>query len=248
MAHRPVFTLEEAAAHFHMEVGPLLDWLEHRLISPSFVADDQQPLFDDNDLAHLEGLVELYRIGYATADIRKITRKVGLPKVSRRGKGKVLRRYLTVGELASRCGLNPRTIKYWEERGIIAPTTRSSGGFRLYDEEYVTFCRLIQDLQLFGYTLEEIKGVAGRFKVYSELRMDRFSGNESEAQAQLDDMLQALDSLSVRMDELTKGVQRWRKLIKDKRSEVLGFRRRYGKSAEKPAEAIPEGGENPSSS
>ena len=50
---------------------------------------------------------------------------------------------LTVRDAAERLGVTPRTLKYYEERGLVSPT-RSEGRYRLYDEE---------DLQRFGRIL-----------------------------------------------------------------------------------------------
>ena len=40
---------------------------------------------------------------------------------------------LTVSDAASRLGVTPRTLKYYEERGLVTPS-RSGGRYRLYDE------------------------------------------------------------------------------------------------------------------
>ena len=46
--------------------------------------------------------------------------------------------YLTVGNLADKIGVSPRTIKHWEDKGIIEPDMRSDGGFRLYSATMFT--------------------------------------------------------------------------------------------------------------
>ncbi len=109
-------------------------------------------------VAHIKRLADL---GYGTEEILKIIKKVGLPRDGRGRKQAAQKdRFLTVGNLAERSGVSPRTIKHWEDKGIIEPDMRTEGGFRLYSESYVFLCQLIRDLQLFGYTLEEIKAVS----------------------------------------------------------------------------------------
>ena len=49
-----------------------------------------------------------------------------------------------------------RTIKFWEEKGLIAPHRRTEGGFRLYRPGEVVLLAFIKDLQAFNYTLAEI--------------------------------------------------------------------------------------------
>ncbi len=57
---------------------------------------------------------------------------------------------------------------------------RSEGGFRLYSKGYVHLCKLIQDLQLFGYTLEEIKAISDYFRDFLAFqeRLEAFDKDE----------------------------------------------------------------------
>jgi DNA-binding transcriptional MerR regulator len=62
-----------------------------------------------------------------------------------------------VGEVAERLGVSPRTIKYYEELGLIQPETRSPGGFRLYGKEEVEQLERILRLKSIGYSLAAIR-------------------------------------------------------------------------------------------
>src|ERR687889_970790 len=62
-----------------------------------------------------------------------------------------------VGEVAERLGVSPRTIKYYEELGLVEPETRSSGGFRLYGEEDVRRLERILRMKGIGYSLATIR-------------------------------------------------------------------------------------------
>src|SRR5690349_9900816 len=64
---------------------------------------------------------------------------------------------LTIGELAAQCGLTPDTLRYYERRGIIAPATRTSGGFRVYGVDAIERLRFIKQAQRQGLTLAEIR-------------------------------------------------------------------------------------------
>ncbi len=228
-----IFTLEEAAAKAGLAIQKLQEWLALGILAPAAVAEDNQPVFDESDIVQIQQLRGLAELGYAAGQLKKIARKVGLPAPAEgKKKPRPIEHHLTVGELAKRSNLNPRTIKYWEERGIIEPTMRSEGGFRLYAEHTVLFCSLIHDLQLFGYSLEEIKGVADLFRVFDNLNRHHFAGTREQALAALQDMLDRIQALSTKMDELNQGIERWRKMLKDKRAEVQSLRRRY--ATEKP--------------
>ena len=213
-------------------------------LTPAAVAENNQPVFDETGIVQIEQLRTLFEIGYDTVQLKKIARKVGWPHpVEGDRRPRVVQRYLTVGELAARSGLNPRTIKYWEERGILEPTMRSDGGFRLYAEHNCLFCNLIHDLQLFGYSLEDIKTIADLFRVFDELNKQTFKGTKEDAFDRLQEMLQKIQALSAKMDELDQGIERWRKLLKEKRAEVqsLGRQHRPAKSkAPKPVTAASE--------
>ena len=46
--------------------------------------------------------------------------------------------YLQIGEVAERTGVTQRTLRFYEEKGLLRPPTRMDGGFRLYSEDDVT--------------------------------------------------------------------------------------------------------------
>ncbi|HLA19612.1 MAG TPA: MerR family transcriptional regulator, partial [Dehalococcoidia bacterium] len=66
--------------------------------------------------------------------------------------------YLQIGEVAERTGVTQRTLRFYEEKGLLRPPTRMDGGFRLYSEDDVSRVEHIRKLQnLLGVTLAEIK-------------------------------------------------------------------------------------------
>ena len=63
-----------------------------------------------------------------------------------------------IGEVADRTGVTQRTLRFYEEKGLLRPPERMDGGFRLYSENDVTRIGYIKQLQdLLGFTLSEIK-------------------------------------------------------------------------------------------
>lgn len=66
--------------------------------------------------------------------------------------------YLQIGEVAERTGVTQRTLRFYEEKGLLKPPSRMEGGFRLYSEEDVRRVEQIRRLQgLLGFSLAEIK-------------------------------------------------------------------------------------------
>jgi MerR family transcriptional regulator, repressor of the yfmOP operon len=79
--------------------------------------------------------------------------------------------YLQIGEVADRTGVTQRTLRFYEERGLLKPPSRMEGGFRLYSDEDVDRVEQIKRLQsLLGLTLAEIKDMVEAEEVKSELR------------------------------------------------------------------------------
>lgn len=78
---------------------------------------------------------------------------------------------LQIGEVADRTGVTQRTLRFYEERGLLKPPTRMDGGFRLYSEDDVGRVEQIKRLQsLLGLTLAEIKEMVEAEEVKEELR------------------------------------------------------------------------------
>lgn len=64
-----------------------------------------------------------------------------------------------VGEVAERLGVSPRTIKYYEEIGLVGPESRSQGGFRLYGKREVERLERILRMKGMGYSLAAIREI-----------------------------------------------------------------------------------------
>ncbi|WP_199432961.1 MerR family transcriptional regulator [Qaidamihabitans albus] len=64
---------------------------------------------------------------------------------------------MQIGEVAERTGLSLRTIRYYEEAGLVTPSARSQGGFRLYTEPDVARLRLAKRMKPLGFQLDEMR-------------------------------------------------------------------------------------------
>jgi MerR family Zn(II)-responsive transcriptional regulator of zntA len=74
------------------------------------------------------------------------------------------RKLMRIGALARRAGTTMRTIRYYEQLGLIAPAARTKGGFRLYEEEELGKLRIIKHLQLLDLPLAEVKALLDQRK------------------------------------------------------------------------------------
>ncbi len=66
---------------------------------------------------------------------------------------------LRVGDLARQTGKSVRAIHLYEELGLLKPATRSSGGFRLFEESAIERVRWIDLLHGLGFSLQEMREV-----------------------------------------------------------------------------------------
>lgn len=64
-----------------------------------------------------------------------------------------------ISEFSKRARVSVRTLRYYEEIGLIVPTDKNSSGHRLYGLAELAKLQHIQSLKFLGYSLQEIKGL-----------------------------------------------------------------------------------------
>lgn len=90
--------------------------------------------------------------------------------------------HMQIGEVAERTGLSLRTIRYYGEVGLVTPSSRTEGGFRLYTDDDVAELELIKKMKPLEYSLEEMSEV---LRVLGELSAEPTRGRRTEAAEQL---------------------------------------------------------------
>ncbi len=95
--------------------------------------------------------------------------------------------YLQIGEVAERTSVTQRTLRFYEEKGLLRSPTRMEGGFRLYSEDDVRRVEHIRRLQnLLGLSLAEIKEMVEAEEILRELKAQyRPEAEVSEKKRQL---------------------------------------------------------------
>jgi MerR family transcriptional regulator, copper efflux regulator len=66
---------------------------------------------------------------------------------------------MRIGELAAASGLTTKTIRFYEQVGLLAPPPRTPAGYRDYPEAALPRLRFIRTAQAAGLTLAEIAGI-----------------------------------------------------------------------------------------
>ncbi|MEV7915245.1 MerR family transcriptional regulator [Streptomyces griseus] len=84
----------------------------------------------------------------------------------------------SIGELARRTGLTVKTIRFYSDRGIVAPTDRSPAGYRLYNIDAAARLDLVRTLRELGLDLPTIRKVVDR-----ELSLPEVAAAHAEALA-----------------------------------------------------------------
>ncbi len=79
--------------------------------------------------------------------------------------------YIQIGEVAEKTGLTQRTLRYYEEVGLLAPPSRMAGGFRLYSPEDMARVEQVRQLkQVLGFSLAEIRIIVDAQEQLSQIR------------------------------------------------------------------------------
>ena len=66
---------------------------------------------------------------------------------------------LTIGEVARRSGVPPKTIRYYESVGLLRDPGRSDNGYRRYGARAVEELRFVQRSRSLGFTIKEVAGL-----------------------------------------------------------------------------------------
>ncbi len=65
--------------------------------------------------------------------------------------------HMQIGQVAARTELSIRTVRHYDDVGLVTPSARSAGGFRLYTEEDVARLLVIRRMKPLGFSLAEMK-------------------------------------------------------------------------------------------
>src|SRR6266545_3387988 len=114
----------------------------------------------------------------------------------------------SIGELAKSVGLTTRTLRYWEEVGIIESMQRPDGATRGYTPYYVRRIKFIMKLKELGLTIKELQEL---YIAYGEAKQtDRMIPKLVEI---LDDHINKVDEKMAKLASLRKEIVDYRQRI-----------------------------------
>jgi DNA-binding transcriptional MerR regulator len=93
--------------------------------------------------------------------------------------------HFQIGEVAESLGLSLRTIRYYEEIGLVTPSGRTEGGFRLYTDADIQRLGLVKALKPVGLTLETL----GELVECVDLLRDGAPAEAGEAERRLEGVI-----------------------------------------------------------
>lgn len=77
-------------------------------------------------------------------------------------------RHVHIGEVAELTGLSHRTIRHYEEMGLVTPSARTDGGFRLYGDADIARLLLVRPMKPLGFSLEEMRALLEALDVLAD--------------------------------------------------------------------------------
>jgi MerR family Zn(II)-responsive transcriptional regulator of zntA len=114
-------------------------------------------------------------------------------------------RGLTTGDLARACATTLRTVRFYEEAGILCPETRSDGGHRLYGPEDLAKLQLVMDLREAGLSLCDIKDLFALKRKHATPEAASVAMQQALG-AQIDEMQRKIATLRKLREELAQMV------------------------------------------
>ena len=126
-----------------------------------------------------------------------------------------------IGHICDQTGLSPRTVRYYEELGLLPGVKRRQGARRVYGPDELERLRFIQRLKALGLSLQEIKELNALYAL---------AGSTRTMLQRLNGLLDShLDDLDARIGELT-----------DLRDEMRRYRERVVVRVDRAPDVLPQ--------
>jgi DNA-binding transcriptional MerR regulator len=121
---------------------------------------------------------------------------------------------LSVAEVRERTGLSARTLRYYEEVGLLPGVRRRAGGRRVYGADEIERLRFIQRLKALGLSLAEIKDLNAVYGIEGSTRamlgrLDELLGRHlSEIDGRMEELMGLRDEISKYRDHVASRAER----------------------------------------
>jgi DNA-binding transcriptional MerR regulator len=148
------------------------------------------------------------------------------------------RAYLQIGEVAERTGVTQRTLRFYEEKGLLKAPSRMEGGFRLYSEEDVRRVEQIRRLQsLLGFSLAEIKEMVEAEEELEQLREEARNSASDAEQGRRSRLQRAIEITDWQCAVIRQKVEQLAEMERSMEAKLLKYRARLAALEETDAPA-----------
>ncbi|MEZ5931185.1 MAG: Cu(I)-responsive transcriptional regulator [Alphaproteobacteria bacterium] len=110
---------------------------------------------------------------------------------------------MNIGEAAEQSGLPAKTIRYYEDIGLVAPSGRKANGYRDYDEQDLALLKFVQRARSLGFTVEECRELLDLYRDRSRASADVKALAESRI-ADIRRKIAELQSMEATLSELVR--------------------------------------------
>jgi DNA-binding transcriptional MerR regulator len=146
--------------------------------------------------------------------------------------------FMQIGEIAERTGLTQRTLRFYEERGLLQPATRLDGGFRLYTQDDLRRVERIASFRnVLKLSIPETKRMIEAEEAISEIGQQ--ARQESDVEAKRQQLLQAVELLEREEHLLNEKIEQLQALGSEWRAKLERYRQRLEQLEH--AEMVPAG-------
>lgn len=110
----------------------------------------------------------------------------------------------TIGKVATLAGVSPDTLRYYEKEHLITPASKTTAGYRLYNDDAVRRIRFIKHAQQCGFTLSDIHEIL-TLKQTNSACCEDVRSLAIEKKLRIEHKLRSLQAMSRALDELIQG-------------------------------------------
>jgi DNA-binding transcriptional MerR regulator len=130
-----------------------------------------------------------------------------------------------IGEIAEAAGVSTRTLRYYEELGLVSPSGHSPGGARRYSDADLARVLRIRELQhLVGFNLDEIQTIVAAEARLDELRTEYRAAGAPQREREL--IAEAIEINNQLRDDMQSKLSRLETFLADLDARAALYRRR----------------------
>ncbi|OLQ78363.1 Cu(I)-responsive transcriptional regulator [Photobacterium proteolyticum] len=110
---------------------------------------------------------------------------------------------MNISDVAKQTGLTAKTIRFYEDKGIITAPSRASNGYRSYSQNNINELQLIRRSRLVGFTLDECRELLD-FSRDPQRRSADVKAKAEQKLTEIDDKIAELIEMKTTLEALTK--------------------------------------------